>query len=137
MFERIGAPGGFTPPDPATLQRKARIDLADFSALLDTLSSLETKRKSLWKQIYENAVQDRILATVLFGDLYLQMAKDSDTHILNGPIIAKYMERLEKSNAQLIKLAELVEKASEDASSEILDESEIYSQLENVRITGG
>ena len=79
-----------------------------FSDLLDNISSIEDKKKLLWKEIYENALNDRENANALYTDLYLKMQGTQSDHMQVGPIMAKYLERMCKSNEQILKLIELV-----------------------------
>ena len=102
--------------------------LNDFSELLDTLEDLADKKKHLWKQIYHNAVSDREAAGVLFLDLFVSTSSNAAQHTMNGPILAKYLERMCRSNDQLIKLAELVERA--DQGSAKIDIEDMYSKIE-------
>lgn len=102
--------------------------LQDFSALLDTLEDLADKKKHLWRQIYENAVNDRDAAGVLFLDLFISTSSSAAQHALNGPILAKYLERMCRSNDQLIKLAELIERA--DQANSKIDIEDMYSKIE-------
>jgi hypothetical protein len=121
--------------DPKVLDAKVNEQLLDFSALLDTLSTVEAKKKALWKQIYENAVTDRKNAYLLFGNLYMQVKDDADKHGLHGMVLAKYLERMEKANNQLIKLAELVEEVDAD-EAEVSDE-DIYDKIHQVTQKNG
>jgi hypothetical protein len=102
--------------------------LQDFSDLLDTLDDLADKKKHLWRQIYENAVNDRDAAGVLFLDLFVSTSSNAAQHTMNGPILAKYLERMCRSNDQLIKLAELVERA--DQANTKIDIEDMYSKIE-------
>lgn len=102
--------------------------LQDFSELLDTLEDLADKKKHLWRQIYENAVNDRDAAGVLFLDLFVSTSGNTAQHSLNGPILAKYLERMCRSNDQLIKLAELIERA--DQANAKIDVEDMYSKIE-------
>lgn len=105
--------------------------LGEFIALLDGISSLDTKVKALWRQIYENAITDRKHANIAYVDLYIQCHSKPDMHAIHGPNLAKYLERMEKANGQLIKLAELVDKAREIADSdEESDTIDIYEKLQ-------
>ena len=97
-----------------------------FSDLLDSIESLEDKRKFLWKEIYENAVKDRECAAFLFADLFKELS-GSAQHAVTGSIAAKYLERMSKSNDQILKLAELISKAEEDNSK--IDTEDIYSTI--------
>ncbi len=92
--------------------------LKDFSELLDSIDSIDLKEKLLWKQIYDNSISDRQSADLLFMDLYPYVKENSGHHATHGQHIIKYLERMEKSNEQLIKLAALIRKAVEDSSKQ-------------------
>jgi hypothetical protein len=111
-------------PESNTVQRRMK----DFSELLDSIEDLTDKKKHLWRQIYENAVADRDSAGVLFLDLYISSAGNATQHTLNGPILSKYLERMCRSNDQLIKLAELIERA--DQANAKIDPEDLYSKIE-------
>jgi len=102
--------------------------IALFSDLLDSLESTEDKKKHLWKEIYENALNDREQAGILFTDLLFQSKGNSANHAMFGPIMAKYLERMSKSNDQILRLAEII--AKEEAVS--INPDDVFSQ-----ITGG
>lgn len=121
----------FQPVPTRELDEKINGQLKDFSALLDSLSSLEDKKKALWKQIYENAVTDRKNAYILFGDLYKDVHNNSNEHAIHGPTLAKYLERMEKSNQQLIKLAEMIDEVVEQEEEYLADEESIYTRIQN------
>ena len=88
-----------------------------FSDLLDSIEALEDKRKHLWKEIYENALVDRENAGMLFTDIYTEMQGNAMQHTALGPTAAKYLERMCKSNDQILRLAELVAKAEETGNT--------------------
>ena len=71
----------------------------------------DIKTKELFDQIYENVLDDREKAIDLFEQLSTTLGSDPSHHNANGPIIAKYLERLNKSNDQLIKLVEILQHA--------------------------
>ena len=101
-----------------------------FGDLLDRISSLEDKKKLLWKEIYENALNDRENANSLYTDLYLKMQGDTPfNHSAVGPIMAKYLERMCKSNEQILKLADLISK--EETKSAKIDVDDMFSAIEN------
>jgi hypothetical protein len=97
-----------------------------FSDLLESIESLEDKRKFLWKEIYENALNDRECAAFLFADLFKELS-GSAQHAVAGTIASKYLERMSKSNDQILKLAELISKAEEQSSK--IDPEDIYSTI--------
>lgn len=99
----------------------------DFSTLLDQIEGLSDKKKKLWKEIYENAIYDRQNAYMLFSRLVKIVEDKSTEHAVHGKSLSSYIEKMSKSNEQLIRLAELVAKA-EKPNSEI-DSEEIFKQL--------
>lgn len=101
--------------------------LKNFSDILDNIDSLEDKKKMLWKEIYENSLDDREKAKMLFNDAYLSMTHDIPTHMNIGAIMAKYLERMSKSNDQILKLAELI--AREEEKSEVISDDDIFSKI--------
>lgn len=119
----------FEPPTVNELSDVANKQLFDFSALLDTLASVEEKKKALWKQIYENAVTDRKNAYILFGDLYKDVHNQPAQHAIHGVTLAKYLERMEKSNQQLIKLAEMIDQHATAEEDGLVSEDDMYEQI--------
>jgi len=106
-------------------ETEAKID--DFADLLDSIETSADKKKMLWKEIYENAVHDRENAHVLFLDAWKQMGQGTAEHVTLGPTMAKYLERMCKSNEQILRLAEMIGKA-DDAAGKI-DPDDIFSRI--------
>jgi len=98
-----------------------------FSELLDSLTSTEDKKKLLWKDAYQNALEDRETANILVTDLLLQVRGNLTNHSTYGSIMSKYLERMAKSNDQILKLAELVAKEYE-AQNEISPD-DIFNEI--------
>jgi hypothetical protein len=105
--------------------------IKDFAEILDSLETAEDKKKLLWREIYENAITDRENAYILFHEAYTNMMKSVSEHISVGPILNKYIERMNKSNDQLIKLAELISKAEEKAIK--IDADDLFSQIKETK----
>lgn len=101
--------------------------LKNFAEILDNIDSLEDKKKMLWKEIYENSLDDREKAKMLFNDAYLTMTHDIPTHMNIGAIMSKYLERMSKSNDQILKLAELI--AREEEKTEAISDDDIFSKI--------
>lgn len=117
------------PVDAKATYKRRDEKLSKFSDLLDSLSSIEDKKKALWKEIYENAITDRDNAYMLYCTLYVQiMGKDETTHSILGQIINKYLERMSKSNDQLIKLAELIADAE---STKDLTSDDMFNMIKD------
>jgi len=99
--------------------------IKQFSDILDTLTSTEEKKKLLWKEIYENAVNDRENAGILFTDTLMQVKGNAANHNILGPVIVKYIERMSRANDQILKLAELI--AHEESKEMSMDA--IYDKI--------
>ena len=91
------------------------------------LKRAEDKIQLLWKEIYENALTDRENAYALFSDLLQQTVGSHSNHAMFGPIMSKYLERMSKSNDQILRLAELIAK-SEEAES-VINPDEIFNRI--------
>lgn len=111
-------------------QSKKENKLSNFIEILDGLTSTEEKKKLLWKEIYENAIDDREKAKILFNDCYQVMGNiDVSDHISVGQVMSKYIERMSKSNDQILKLAELI--AHEQEKVEAISEDELFLKIQN------
>lgn len=100
--------------------------ISKFSELLDSLENTEDKKKLLWKEVYENSLTDRENARILLTDLLFQTRGSLANHGTYGTILTKYLERMSKSNDQILRLAELIAKEEERA----VDINDIYGQIE-------
>jgi len=109
--------------------RDSQQKVADFVDLLDSIDTTEDKKKLLWKEIYHNAVMDRENAGMLFTDAFKQMQVGTTEHVTLGPTLSKYIERMCKSNDQILRLAELISKCEERASR--VNPDDIFAQIED------
>lgn len=94
--------------------------IKNFKQILDSIETMDDKKRTLWKEIYENALQDRESASVLFTDVWMQIRGNAANHNLLGPVAAKYIERMSRANDQIIKLSELI--SDEDKKSINVDD---------------
>ena len=76
----------------------------------------------------ENIRKDREITKDLLNDLIIYLSKDEARHTEVGTVASKYVETLQRSNEQLVKLVTLLEKKkstsvglTEDDKSEIFD----------------
>lgn len=99
--------------------------IKQFSDILDSLTSTEDKKKMLWKEVYENAVNDRENAGILFTDTLMQIKGNAANHNILGPVVVKYIERMSRANDQILKLAELI--AQEESKEMSMDA--IYDKI--------
>ena len=70
--------------------------IKEFSDLLDSLGKTADKKKLLWKEAYQNAVEDRESAGLLLTDLIMQTQGNSTNHLQFGSLMTKYLERSNK-----------------------------------------
>ena len=101
--------------------------IAQFGEILDSIKDLDDKKRILWLEIYNNAVDDRENASILFTDTLMQVKGNAANHNILGPVIAKYLERMSRANDQILKLAELV--AKEDSKE--IDTDSIFDKINN------
>ena len=102
-----------------------------FSEILEGLSSTEEKKKLLWKEIYENAIVDRENASMLFTDAWKSMQGGTSEHVSLGTTMSKYLERMCKSNEQILRLAELITKAEEKEA--VIDQDDLFAQIDDAK----
>lgn len=100
----------------------------DFRDLLESISSMDERKRKLWMLIYTNAIEDRQRALEQYQDLKTIVIGKSSEHALHGKTIAAFMERMSKSNDQLLRLADLIENA-EDKNNQ--DPDDLYDSIKN------
>lgn len=118
------------------LKEESEKNLSDFNDLLDSISTTEERKKSLWRQIYQNAVTDRANAFLSWTDLYSKVHGNPTEHAVHGQNLSRYIERMSKANDQLLKLAELVAAAKEKEEDDSVSEEDLYNQLETTHVKG-
>ena len=101
--------------------------IKNFADILDSIDSLENKKKMLWKEIYENALEDREKSKIMFNDAYISMQGGINEHMNIGAIMSKYIERMSRSNDQILKLAELI--AKEEEKEEAFSDDDIFKRI--------
>ena len=84
--------------------------------------------KTFIEEAISNVRDDRAMASTLLVELMKILKQDETKHQHSGPVAAKYLETLQRSNEQLVKLASLITKKegsfkglSSDEKSEIYD----------------
>ena len=81
----------------------------------------KSKLKNYIDKARENIEEDRAATKTLLMNLMKFMATSDDRHREVGLVAAKYLETLQRSNEQLVKIAALVQKQNK-SSSEISEE---------------
>jgi hypothetical protein len=105
---------------------KSNSKIEKFSDILGSLKKTEDKKKLLWKEAYQNAIDDRENAHILFVDVLKISIGNASNHVQFGVLMTKYLERMSKSNDQILKLAELISK--EEDKNEISSD-DIFNQI--------
>ena len=112
-------------------ERSIEERVRDFSDLLKDIDTLDDKKRQLWKEIYENAIADRQNAYVMFTKLVRICGNDSTQHAVHGKTVATYIERMSRSNEQLLKLVDLI--AAEKAASDKINPDEMFEKINSKR----
>jgi hypothetical protein len=123
------------PMNVTELENETDKSIRDFGDLVDGMSFVDPRIKQLWKQIYENAVTDRKNAYLMWSDLFIKVFNDANQYVAHGLNLSKFLERMEKSNAQILKLAELVSsKLDEEDSDKTPKANDFFSKFEKKSI---
>ena len=112
------------------IEKKVKLDktkIDQFSDMLDSLALSEDKKKFLWKEAYQNAIDDRENAHILFVDLLKVSIGNSTNHLQFATAMSKYLERMSKANDQILKLAELI--AKEEEKAETIQPDDIFDKI--------
>jgi hypothetical protein len=82
------------------------------------------------EEAIDNVRKDRAMASTLLVELVKILKQDETKHQHSGPVAAKYLETLQRSNEQLVKLASLISK-KENIKAELTsaDKSDIYDLI--------
>jgi len=109
-------------------EQELREKIEKFSNVLDNIKTTDSKIKSLWREIYENAVSDRENASLMFTDAWQRMQSQGTTdHATIGTTVSKYLERMCKSNEQILRLAELIAKVEEENTQ--INSEDLFAQI--------
>ena len=88
--------------------------------------------KQFIEEAIDNVRNDRAMASSLLIELMNILKQDETKHQYSGPVAAKYLETLQRSNEQLVKLASLISK-KESVSQGLsdLEKSDIYDMIKD------
>lgn len=108
-----------------------------FSDLLSTIKTIDEKEKTIWKEVYNNAITDYEEACACFHKAMFSIISQTKNEeafqqlVIANKLISDLLTRREKSNAQLIKLIEMLQaiKATEAA----IDENSMFDRLDEIR----
>tara|TARA_B100000900_G_C20552652_1_gene705419 strand:- start:1111 stop:1401 length:291 start_codon:yes stop_codon:yes gene_type:complete len=81
------------------------------------------------KEALDNIREDRKITRELLDDAIKYVAKDEARHQQIGIILAKYVETLQRSNEQIVKIAALMSKNEKTDGLTENDMEDIYSMI--------
>ena len=88
--------------------------------------------KQFIEEAIDNIRNDRAMASTLLVELMKILKQDETKHQYSGPVAAKYLETLQRSNEQLVKLASLIsKKESVTQGLSDLEKSDIYDMIKD------
>lgn len=92
-------------------------------------------KEQLIHQAIENINKDREAAQELLEDVSQYIGQQQDRYATTGMVAAKYLETLQRSNEQLVKLIGLMNKVHEDKYGDLdkADKEELYEELEETK----
>ena len=83
-----------------------------------------SKFEKLTEQAIDNIESDRKATEKLLKDLQVQLSSGQYTHVEVGTIAAKFLETLQRSNEQLVKLVGIMSRQKESSTILKLDDKE-------------
>ena len=81
-------------------------------------------KNKLFNEAIANIRKDRIETEKLLTELRNELASGETTHARSGVVAAKYVETLQRSNEQIVKLLSLLQKQKEKEVDLTLDDDE-------------
>ena len=90
---------------------------------------MSKKVDSYVDEAIENIRQDRELTRELLDDAIKWLSKDESRHQQIGIVLSKYVETLQRSNEQLVKVVGMMSKSQKDAGLSSEDMKQIYEMI--------
>ena len=89
-------------------------------------------KEELIQQAIENINKDREAAQELLEDVAQYIGQQQDRYATSGMVAAKYLETLQRSNEQLVKIIGLMKKTDEDKYGDLnkADKEDLYNEIE-------
>ncbi len=97
-------------------------------------SKRKDENNNYFQKAIDNITEDRNKASVLLEEIMNYIIKSPERSKEVGIVAAKYLEVLQRSNEQLVKIAYYVNKATPEDGSFSLDEKEdIYEEIKKTK----
>jgi hypothetical protein len=110
-------------------ERSVEEKIRDFSDILRDIESLDDKMRGLWRDVYENAISDRQNSYVMFTQLFALTNNKSTEWAVHGKTLMACVERMQKANEQLLRLADLI--AQTKKRDDQLNPEELFKQIKS------
>ena len=89
--------------------------------------------EALVEESIDNIRNDRAMASMLLIELAKHIKVDDSRHQYSGPVAAKYLETLQRSNEQLVKIVALLQKKqNKDVGLSEKDKDELFDVIKEV-----
>ena len=97
--------------------------------MIVSIYSMSKKVDEHLKEALDNVREDRKITRELLDDAIKFVAKDEARHQQIGLTLAKYVETLQRSNEQIVKIATLLQKNEKSEGLSDDDMEDIYSMI--------
>tara|TARA_R110002074_G_scaffold195928_1_gene362542 strand:+ start:1379 stop:1663 length:285 start_codon:yes stop_codon:yes gene_type:complete len=81
------------------------------------------------QEVIDNIRSDREVTKELLDDVFKYLSKNESHHREVGPVAAKYVETLQRSNEQLVKVSSLLQKRETQSQDFALDKEHIFDLI--------
>ena len=85
--------------------------------------------KTYLEEAVDNIRADREITKELLNDVVVYLIKNEANHREVGAVAAKYVETLQRSNEQLVKVAALLQKREQQSEDFSIDREEIFDMI--------
>jgi len=90
-----------------------------------------------FEKVIKNIEDDRDITRRLLDDVMVYLSKDEENHRVVGLTAAKYVETLQRSNEQLVKISALIQKRqSQNINLNDVDKEEIFDLIQGTKENG-
>ena len=90
-----------------------------------------------FEKAIKNIEDDRDITRRLLDDVMVYLSKDEENHGIVGLTAAKYVETLQRSNEQLVKISALIQKnQSQHVNLNDIDKEEIFDLIQGTKENG-
>ena len=95
------------------------------------------EKKELLEEALDNIREDRKRTEMLLKELVGEITTGDTTHAYSGGVAAKYVETLQRSNEQLVKIIAQISKNEKNQQDISLSDSERDNIFELIKESGG